>query len=119
MYHRDLLALLRDRKVYANVELTLENLAHQLNISSGYLSRIIKEKEDKNFYEFINHFRLEAVKSMLLDEAYSNYSIMGIATECGFQSKSTFNKAFKKSTGETPSAFQKRNRAKLALDPSK
>ena len=84
-----------------------QNLSDQLQISSGYLSKIIKEKEDKNFFEYINHFRVEAVKSMLKDEKFSNYTIMAIAMECGFKSKSTFNSVFKKITRQTPSAFKR------------
>lgn len=108
-YHNQLMQLLQDEKVYENVNLTLDNLSERLQISSGYLSQIIKEKEQKNFFEFINFYRIEAVKAKLLDEHYKNYTIMGIAMESGFNSKSTFNAVFKKFTNETPSAYKRRH----------
>ncbi len=108
-YYNQLKTLLHEEKVYEEVNLTLDNLSERLQISSGYLSQIIKEKEQKNFFEFINSYRVESVKKKLLDENYSNYTIMGIAMECGFNSKSTFNSVFKKFTGETPSVFKRRH----------
>ena len=106
-YYKQLKQLLQDEKVYEDVNLTLDNLSERLQISSGYLSLIIKENEQKNFFEFINFYRVESVKQKLLDDDYKNYTIMGIATECGFNSKSTFYSVFKKFTGETPSAFKR------------
>lgn len=106
-YHQNLLKILEEEKLYENPELTLDDLAECLQISSGYLSQIINEKQEKNFFEFINSYRVEAVKQKLLDEQYSNYTIMGIALESGFKSKSTFNSVFKKIEGYTPSSFKK------------
>lgn len=106
-YHQKLLDLIEDEKLFEDSELTLDRLSEHLQISSGYLSQIINEKEDKNFFEFVNYYRIEAVKKRLLDEAYNNYTIMGIAMESGFKSKSTFNSVFKKFTGHTPSAFKR------------
>ena len=106
-YHQGLLKLIREEGLYEDVELTLENLAQRLQISAGYLSQIINEKEQKTFFEFVNFYRIEAVKEKLLDEEYRNYTIMGIAMESGFKSKSTFNSVFKKFTGQTPSTFKR------------
>lgn len=106
-YHQNLLHLLRVEKVYEDPELTLDNLAERLEISSGYLSQIINQKEKKNFFEFINTYRVEAVKEKLMDESYSHYTIMGLALESGFKSKSTFNAVFKKITGTAPSSYKK------------
>ncbi|MEM6378417.1 MAG: helix-turn-helix domain-containing protein [Bacteroidota bacterium] len=108
-YYNRLKQLLQEEKIYEDVNLTLDNLSEQLQISSGYLSQIIKEKEQKNFFEFINAYRVESVKAKLLNTDYSNYTIMGIALESGFNSKSTFNSVFKKFTNETPSAFKRKN----------
>jgi len=108
-YYDQLQQLLHTEKVYEDVNLTLDNLSERLQISSGYLSQIIKEKEQKNFFELINFHRISSVKEKLLDAAYNNYTIMGIALECGFNSKSTFNSVFKKFTDETPSAFKRRH----------
>ena len=106
-YHRNLLSLMDGEKLFVDPELTLESLSQRLNISSGYLSQIINEKEGKNFFEFINTYRVEAVKEKLWDAQFHNYTIFGIAMESGFKSKSTFNSVFKKITGQTPSAFKK------------
>ncbi|WP_422080152.1 helix-turn-helix domain-containing protein [Ulvibacterium sp.] len=108
-YYNQLIALLQDEKVYEDVNLTLDKLSERLQISSGYLSQIIKEKEQKNFFEFINFHRIASVKEKLVDTDYKNYTIMGVALECGFNSKSTFNAVFKKFTNETPSAFKRRH----------
>ena len=99
--------LMHEEKLYTDVELTLQNLSERLGISPGYLSRIINEKEDKNFFEFVNSYRVKDVKEKLVDEEYGHYSILGIALESGFKSKSTFNTVFKKLTGQTPSSYQK------------
>ncbi len=108
-YYKQLKTLLQDENVYEDVNLTLDNLAEQLQISSGYLSQIIKENEEKNFFEFINTYRVASVKQKLRNEDYKNYTIMGIALESGFNSKSTFNAVFKKFANETPSAFKRRH----------
>ncbi|WP_299555141.1 helix-turn-helix domain-containing protein [Seonamhaeicola sp.] len=108
-YYNQLLQLMTEEKTYEDVNLTLDKIADKLQISSGYLSQIIKENEQKNFFEFINFYRIEAVKKKLLAVDYNKYTIMGVALESGFNSKSTFNAVFKKFTNETPSAFKRRN----------
>ncbi|MEL7121556.1 MAG: helix-turn-helix domain-containing protein [Bacteroidota bacterium] len=106
-YHEHLKALMQEKRLYEDINLTLDSLAEKLQISSGYLSQIINTKEQKNFFEFVNEYRVEAVKAKLLNQEYDQYTIMGIALESGFKSKSTFNAVFKKFTGLTPSAFKK------------
>jgi AraC-like DNA-binding protein len=100
--------LLLEEKIYEDINLTLDSLAERLQISSGYLSQIIKENEQKNFFELINYYRIESVKKKLLDQNYKDYTIMSIALESGFNSKSTFNAVFKKFTNQTPSAFRRK-----------
>ena len=106
-YHQNLIQLMEEDAVYMDTELTLSMLAEKLTISPGYLSQIINEKENKNFFEFVNQYRIDAAKRKLMDADYNQYSIMGIALESGFSSKSTFNALFKKYTGQTPSSFKK------------
>lgn len=108
-YYQNLMKLMHDEKLYTDVELTLQNLSERLGISAGYLSRIINEKENKNFFEFVNTFRIQEVKKRLVDKEYHHYSILGIALESGFKSKSTFNTVFKKFTGQTPSSYQRQS----------
>jgi AraC-like DNA-binding protein len=69
------------------------------------LSAAINQAYGKNFNDFVNTYRVEAVKKMLNDESVQHLSLLGIAYECGFNSKSTFNRAFKKATGVAPSAY--------------
>ncbi len=108
-YHEHLMRSMLDDKMYLKQDLSLKTLAKALGISSGYLSQIINQYEQKNFFEFVNSFRVEEVKKKILDAQYSHLSILGIAFESGFKSKSTFNLAFKKLEGITPTAFKKQN----------
>lgn len=114
IYYQQLLGLMSENKMYENVDLTLDQLAEKLQISSGYLSLIIKEKEHKNLFEFVNHYRVQAVKSKLIDPKYQNLTMMGVAMESGFNSRSTFHSVFKKFTGLTPSAFKKQQMEKIS-----
>lgn len=98
---------MENEKPYLNENLTLKELANKLETTPNNLSQIINEKFNKNFYEFINGYRINEVKSLLSDPKYSHYSILGIAFECGFNSKSTFNSVFKQFTGKTPTDFKK------------
>ena len=91
-----------------NEKLTVSELAQKLNISRHHLTQIINEKLNKNFYTFINEFRIEEVKIMFLDKKKEHYTILAVAYECGFNSKSTFNTLFKKYTGLTPSEYRKK-----------
>ncbi len=102
-----LLELMRTEKPYLNSDLTAVALAKQLNITRHQLSQILNEQVGKNFYDFINAYRVEAFKSYLKDPAFANYNLLGIALESGFKSKSSFNAIFKKVTGMTPSQYRK------------
>jgi AraC-like DNA-binding protein len=106
-YLRILEKYMRDEKPYLDPQLTLPKLADDLNIPSNYLSQIINENLKQNFFDYINKFRVEEVKSNMADSKFEHYSLLGIAYESGFNSKSAFNRIFKKSTGLTPSAFKK------------
>lgn len=94
-------------KPYLNPDLTLPLLAKELNIPSYHLSQVINEKFQLNFFDYINNYRIEEVKSRIVDSRFSSYSLLGIAYECGFNSKSTFNRIFKKVTGLTPTEYKK------------
>lgn len=107
VYYQNLLKLMKEEKPFLNPDLNLHMLADKLEISSGYLSQIINRNEDKNFFDFINTYRVNAFKDMVVKEEFSHLSILGIAFEAGFKSKSTFNLSFKKIAGTTPSAFKK------------
>lgn len=106
-YHSQLTELMTQNKVYLDQTLNLKSLADKLDISSGYLSQIINQYENKNFFDYINSYRVEEVKTKIGDVKYQHLNLLGIALESGFKSKSTFNLAFKKHAGLTPSAFKK------------
>mgnify|MGYP000704698994 FL=1 len=86
--------------------LSLRGLSDHTKISSNYISQVINQKTDSHFFDFINHFRVNAAMERLGDEHEKN-SILDIAYSVGFNSKSTFNTAFKRQTGLTPSEFRK------------
>lgn len=95
-------------KPFLNPELTLSQLANELDISSHVLSQVINKKFRLNFFDFINNYRVEEFKLRSTDSRYNSFSILGIAMDCGFNSKSAFNRIFKQKTGLTPSEFKKR-----------
>lgn len=106
-------ALITDRRLYRQADLTLAGLAEAVNVHPKLLSKAINQCTGENFYQFINRRRVEEAKRMLADPKYLYLSILGIAQEAGFNSKSTFNSVFKKYTGLTPSEYQEINRSTL------
>jgi AraC-like DNA-binding protein len=100
-----LLGLMREEKPYLNPELTLNELSRLMDCSPTLLSRVINQELGSHFNEFINTYRVEDARSRLGDPGYTHLSILGIAFECGFNSKATFNRAFRKVTGQSPSSF--------------
>jgi YesN/AraC family two-component response regulator len=85
----------------------LKTLAERLGVHYNYLSQIINEQFKQNFNDFINKYRIEEAKKILKTPSGSEKTILEIAYETGFYSKSVFNTAFKKFTGKTPSEFRK------------
>ncbi len=96
-------------KPYIDSSLTLNKLAEILSVTPHNLSETINTKLHQNFFDYINSFRVEEVKKLLRDPAKKNYTLLAIAMEAGFNSKSSFNAIFKKFTGATPSEFRKLN----------
>lgn len=106
-YLKRLLELMEKEKPYTDNDLTLQKLAKTLAISPHHLSQMINEQLKQNFFDFINLYRVEEAKRMLVDPSRKHYSILAISEEVGFNSKSAFNAAFKKHTHMTPSEFRK------------
>lgn len=92
---------------YRDAELSLASLAEQLGVHTHELSRIINVALKKNFYDFINEYRVMDVARKMYDPAYSNITLLGIAFDAGFNSKSTFNRIFRQVTGKSPAEFKK------------
>ncbi|MDP3353716.1 MAG: helix-turn-helix domain-containing protein, partial [Flavobacteriaceae bacterium] len=95
-----------NEKPYLISNLTLPQLAANLEIPSHHLSKVINENFENNFFDFINQYRIEEVKAKLTDPKFKNFSLLGIALDSGFNSKSAFNRVFKKMTGLTPSKYK-------------
>lgn len=98
---------LEKEKPYLDRELTITQVAEELNIPRHFITEIINNYMGKNFYYFINEYRVEEVKRRLADPAYKNLTILAIAYDSGFNSKSAFNTIFKAMTGFTPSQYMK------------
>ncbi|HLV39869.1 helix-turn-helix domain-containing protein [Xanthomarina sp.] len=96
----------KTERPYLEPDLTLPKLAKSLNVPHHHLSQVINEVYGQNFFDFINKHRVEEVKNKIVDPEYDKYSLLGIAFESGFNSKSAFNRVFKKFTKKTPSQFR-------------
>ncbi|MFK8007205.1 MAG: helix-turn-helix domain-containing protein [Saprospiraceae bacterium] len=106
-YLKKLVQFVELNKPYLETELTLAQLSEQINIPSHYLSQVINEKLKCNFLDFINGYRIEEAKEKLADIKFNHYTIVAVAFESGFNSKSAFYSAFKKQVGATPSSYRK------------
>lgn len=92
---------------FLDPHLSLESLSKEIHKSTSSLSKLMNTHAGSNFSDYINALRVEEAKRLLGDSDFSNYTIVAIGLECGFNSKSTFYTAFKKFTGVTPTAFRK------------
>lgn len=108
-YIRKLLYLIEEGKIYKNSDLSIKSLSSRLILSPRILSHIINDRLKMNFYELINEYRIKEAQRILTDPKTGNLSILEIAHEVGYNSKSAFNRAFKKFTRMTPSEFRKKN----------
>jgi len=99
--------LMEVEKPYLNPDLNLSELAKQSNLTRGQLSEIINSGFQMNFNDFVNSYRVNAFKSMLQEGKHKQLSLLGIAYECGFNSKATFNRVFKKLTSFSPTQYLK------------
>lgn len=106
--------LFAKEKAFLDPKLTLVNLAEQLEVHPKQLSQAINEESEYNFIQFVNHHRIQFAQRLLLDPARQQDKIISVALDSGFGSLSTFNTVFKQVTQQTPSAFRKKNREKLA-----
>lgn len=104
---KKLLNYFETEKPYLSSELTLAELSEQIQIPSHYLSQVINEKMNCTFLDFVNGYRVRAAKRMLREDDNKQFTIISIAYDAGFNSKSTFYSAFKKHAGTTPSNYRK------------
>ena len=105
-YVKHIFTFMDEERPFINAELTVQDLSKQLNISRHHLTELLNNDIGKNFFTFINEYRVEEVKRRLLDARFEHLTIVAIAFESGFNSKSTFNSIFKQNTGNTPSQWK-------------
>lgn len=103
--HQRLVQLMQEEKLFTEPDLSLSILADKINVHPNYLSQVINEIEEKTFFEYINGLRVEEFKRLAALPESRQFTIMSLAYDCGFNSKSSFNKNFKKATGLSPSEY--------------
>lgn len=96
---------IEEQKAFQNPQLTLSDVAKALQTNTKIISNSINSGFEMNFNDFINHYRIEAVKTSLQQGEHITSTLLGIAFDAGFNSKATFNRAFKKSTGLSPKEY--------------
>ena len=100
---------IKQKELYLNPDITLNVLAKKVTIQVNILSQVINQNAHLNFRDFINTFRIEKAREQITEKVQKGFTIASIAFDCGFNSLSAFNRAFKKGTGYTPSEFIRAN----------
>lgn len=95
-------------KPYLNPNLNVQELANQVKIPSRTISDVVNNIIGQNFNDYVNNYRVEEFKKLAKDVSKGHYTVLGLGYEAGFKSKTTFNTAFKKFTGMTPSDYRRR-----------
>lgn len=106
-YLARLIGFVEQEKPYTDPGITLKMLSEKVSIPPRYLSQVMNDRLGRNFYEFINGYRVEEVKKRLLNGELERFTILAIAYDVGFNSKTTFNTVFKKQTGLSPTQYIK------------
>ncbi len=105
--------LMKNEKLYRDGDLKLETLANKLGVAKHYISQIINQKNGVNFFEYINLLRIEEAKQLLTNSDKKEMNIIEIAYTVGYNTKNTFNTAFRRIVGITPSEFRIQNKIRL------
>lgn len=106
-YIKNIEFVIQEKQLYLNENLTLYMLAKEVDLKEKKLSAIINQKMNTTFYDLINSYRIEEFKKRVVLNEYKKITLLGIAYDCGFKSKSTFNRLFKQKTNLSPSAYKK------------
>ncbi len=107
--HDKLIKLMDTEKPYTDSNLKLNQLSAKLSVTPNHLSQVLNDMLQQNFFDFVNRYRIEESKRMIADTSQQQYTLLSIAYEVGFNSKSAFYAAFKKHTSMTPSQFKKQS----------
>lgn len=103
---RSLLTVMTADRPYRDPDLTLANLAERLDTTPHKLSEVLNSELSQTFYDFVNGYRIDEVRRRLGDDQSKHLTVLALAMDAGFASKSTFNQVFKKHTGQTPSKYR-------------
>ena len=104
---------MQTEKLYLNPQLSLNDFSQITNIPSHHITQTLNEFCKQNFHDFVNYYRVQEFKVQLFLPKNESFSLLGIAYDCGFNSKSSFNRIFKKITSQTPSEYKKINAPKV------
>ena len=96
---------MQDEKLYLQPELNLSDIANRLKTNISVLSGVVNNVFGKNFNDFINEYRVKEFQERIQLLENKNITLLGIAFDCGFNSKATFNRSVKKFTGKAPKDF--------------
>jgi len=103
--NQQLIDFMEKQKPYLNPELSLPALAQELDLTRSQLSSVINQVHQKNFYEFVNQYRVNKVKQLMTDPSNKHLKLISLAYDAGFNSKASFNRIFKQMTEMTPSQY--------------
>ncbi|MFY0252536.1 helix-turn-helix domain-containing protein [Chitinophaga sp. 30R24] len=106
-YEASIKIFMEKSKIYLEPEISLEDLSERAKIPKHHITQLLNERLNKNFYTFINEYRIQEAVAKLNDPSL-DINILSLAYNCGFNSKSSFNNYFKKITGLTPSLYRKK-----------
>lgn len=98
-------SLMLDERLFENPRLTLADLAEGLNTNTKLISTVVNRGFQMNFNDYVNQFRIDAVKNKILEGEHLKQTLLGVALESGFNSKATFNRAFRKITAQSPKEY--------------
>lgn len=108
-----LIHCMETERPYLEASLDLRGLAEKISVSGHHLSQVLNEHIGRGFADFVNGYRIEEAKNLLLDPKASHQTILSVALDSGFNNKAPFNTAFKKHTGLTPSEFRVKSQPKV------
>lgn len=106
---KQLLAYMETKQPFTQSDFSIKIMATQLETPPYHISQLLSSRLQTKFYDFVNIYRVEKAKSLMHDPKFQHLSLLGLAYDCGFNSKSTFNRAFKKQVGCTPSQYKKQS----------
>jgi len=106
-YSNIIIEYMNTHKPYLDNTFSIQKMAEDLHIQKFYITQVLNEHLNKNFYTFVNDFRIEDVKTLIKNNDNNKYTLLSLAFDVGFNSKTSFNTTFKKYTGKTPSQYRK------------